>query len=100
MSGGFPGGNDSTSSDNETLESDIAISGINAYAYISGVQNESFTIKDGTYFDEDTNDKAMISYEFAELNSLKVGDKFKIKNIYTEKTIELEVIGIYDTYSK
>ena len=102
---GMPGGDfggrgnrsSSSSESSSTLDGDITISGINAYAYISGVQNESFTIKDGTYFDEDSNDKAMISYEFAELNELKVGDKFKIKNVYTEKTIELEVVGIYDT---
>ena len=86
----------SESSSESKLDKDITISGISAYAYISGVQNESFKIKDGTYFDEDSTDKAMISYEFAELNSLKVGDKFKIKNVYTEKTVELEVIGIYD----
>ena len=84
------------SSSKSKLDKDITISGVSAYAYISGVQNESFTIKDGTYFDEDSTDKAMISYEFAELNSLKVGDKFKIKNVYTEKTVELEIIGIYD----
>ena len=86
-----------SSSSSSKLDSDITISGINAYAYIAGVQNETITIKDGTYFDEDSNNKAMISYEFAELNSLKVGDKFKIKNAYTEKAIELEVIGIYDS---
>lgn len=98
--GGGPGGfgrRDMGSSDDATLDSDITIYGINAYAYISGVQNESMTIKDGTYFDEDSNDKAMISYEFAELNELEVGEKFTIKNIYTEKEIELEVVGIYDS---
>ena len=94
---GMPGGRSSSSSEETSLDGDITISGINAYAYITGVQNETFTIKDGAYFDEDSNDKAMISYEFAELNDLKVGDKFKIKNVYTEKAIELEVIGIYDT---
>ena len=95
---GMPGSRSGNSSDDDSkLEGDITISGINAYAYISGVQNETFTIKDGEYFDEGSNDKAMISYEFAELNDLKVGSKFKIKNIYTEKAIELEVIGIYDT---
>ncbi len=86
-----------SSSSSSRLDSDITVSGINAYAYIAGVQNETITIKDGTYFDEDSNDKAMISYEFAELNSLKVGDKFKIKNVYTGKAVELEVIGIYDS---
>ena len=94
--GGMPGRGFGSSSDDATLDRDITISGINAYAYISAVKNESMTIKDGTYFDEDSTDSALISYEFAELNSLSVGDKFKIKNIYTEADIELTVIGIYD----
>lgn len=97
MSGFGPGGFSSQSSDDATLDADITISGINAYAYISGVANETITIKDGTYFDEDSDNSAMISYEFAELNSLKTGDTFKLKNIYTEKEITLTVIGIYDS---
>ncbi len=98
--GGMPGGfnfGDSSSDDDSTLDADITISGVNAYAYISGAEDGTLTIKDGTYFDEDSTDSAMISYEFAELNSLKVGDTFKIKNIYTEKSIPLTVIGIYDS---
>lgn len=95
--GGMPGMPGSSSSDDDAaLDSDITISGINAYAYISAVKNDSLTIKDGTYFDEDSTGSALISYEFAELNSLKVGDKFTIKNIYTEADVELTVIGIYD----
>ena len=94
----FPGFNGNSSSSSEsTLDADITISGVNAYAYISGVKNETMSIKDGTYFDEDSSGSAMISYEFAELNSLKVGSEFKLKNIYTEKEITLKVIGIYDT---
>ena len=93
--GGF-GGFSKTSSDT-ALDADITIYGINAYAYISGVKNETVTIKDGTYFDEESENSAMISYEFAELNSLSVGDKFTIKNAYTESGIELSVIGIYDS---
>lgn len=95
MPGGF--GGDSSSSDDSTLDSDITIEGINAYAYIDGVANETITIKEGESFDEDSVDSAMISYEFAELNSLSVGDTFKIKNIYTESSVELTVIGIYDS---
>ena len=93
--GGFPG--TTNSSDDSTLDSDITISGVNAYAYISGVKNETITIKDGTYFDEDSTDSVMISYEFAELNSLSVGETITIKNIYTEDDIKLTVIGIYDS---
>ncbi len=94
---GGAGGFGSRKDDDAELDGDITISGVNAYAYISGVKNESMTIKDGTYFDEDTDDSALISYEFAELNELKVGDTFKIKNIYSTDEIELTVIGIYDS---
>ena len=91
------GGNRNGSSDSSTLDKDITITGINSYAYISAVQNESMEIKDGTYFDEDSENQAMISYEFSELNELNVGDSFTIKNIYTEADITLTVIGIYDS---
>lgn len=92
-------GSTSDNSDS-TLDSDLTISGANAYAYLDGVEDGTLTLKDGTYFDEDSTDSALISYEFAELNSLKVGDSFKIKNIYTEKSITLTVIGVYDTSSE
>lgn len=95
--GGFPGVPGSSSSDDSTLDSDITVSGVNAYAYISGVQNETITIKDGTYFDEDSTDSVLVSYEFAELNSLSAGDTITIKNIYSEDDIKLTVIGIYDS---
>ncbi len=101
MGGGMPGGMGfpgmTQDEDEDTLDADITISGINAYAYINGVESGSFEIKDGTYFDEDSENSALISYEFAELNSLSVGDSFKIKNIYTEECVKLTVIGIYDT---
>lgn len=89
-----------TTTDDTALDADITIQGVNAYAYVDGVEDGTITIKDGTYFDEDSVDSAMISYEFAELNSLKVGDTFKLKNAYTEKSVYLTVIGIYDTSSE
>lgn len=94
---GMPGFGNFSNNSSDTLDSDITISGVNAYAYISGVKNETITIKDGTYFDEDSTDSVMISYEFAELNSLSVGGTFTIKNIYTENEITLTIIGIYDS---
>ncbi|MBQ2639057.1 ABC transporter permease [Candidatus Saccharibacteria bacterium] len=98
MPGGFGGADGKSSSSSSTaLDTDITISGVNAYAYIDGVKNESMTIKDGSYFDEDSTDKALISYEFAELNGLSVGDTFTLKNAYTEAEVSLTVIGIYDT---
>ena len=100
MPGGFPGGSSRSSNDGSVLDKDITITGVNAYAYISGVQNESIEIKDGTYFDESTENQVMISYEFSELNSLKVGDSFVLKNVYSEADITLTVIGIYDNSSQ
>lgn len=99
---GMPGNmfGDTTETDDASLDSDITIEGVNAYAYINGASDGGLTIKDGTYFDEDSLDSVIISYEFAELNSLKVGDTFKLKNIYTEKSVALTVIGIYDTSSE
>ena len=95
--GNFPGAPGSQKSSSSTLDADITISGVNAYAYISGVKNETITIKDGTYFDEESTDKVLVSYEFAKLNSLSVGSTLTIKNIYTEKAITLTIIGIYDS---
>ena len=101
MPGGFPGGGSSRSSnDGSVLDKDITITGVNAYAYISGVQSESMEIKDGTYFDESTANQVMISYEFSELNELKVNDTFILKNVYSEAEITLTVIGIYDNSSQ
>ncbi len=97
---GGPGGGrfeQMTGEDEETaLDQNITISGINAYAYIDGVQNSSMEIKSGNYFDESSDGGVMISYEFAELNELEVGDKITFQNIYDETKIELEVIGVYD----
>ena len=100
MPGGFPGSSSRSSNDGSVLDKDITITGVNAYAYISGVKNESIEIKDGTYFDESTADQVMISYEFSELNDLKVGDTFVLKNVYSEAEITLTIIGIYDNSSQ
>ena len=90
----FPG---NTSSSDTALDADLTISAVNAYAYLDGVQTETITLKDGTYFDEDSTDSVLVSYEFAELNSLQVGDTIKLKNAYTEKSVTLTILGIYDT---
>lgn len=92
---GFGGGREQ--SGETTIDSNLTIQGINAYAYISGVQNETLSLKSGNYFDESSEDKILISYELATLNNLSVGDKITIQNSYTESKISLEIIGIYDT---
>lgn len=91
----------------------ISIIGINSYAFISQVEDKTMDLVEGTYFDENTDGKAIISDELAEENELKVGDKIKLVNkeidmsnfdphsnseptVTSSKTIEIEIIGIYD----
>ncbi|MDD2518644.1 MAG: FtsX-like permease family protein [Bacilli bacterium] len=98
---------------NNSFYGNIQITGINSYAFINEVQNKSMELITGSYFDENTNDKIIISNELATNNNLKVGDKIKLINeeinfenynprsdvepeILNSKEIELEVIGIYD----
>ncbi len=95
--GGFNPFGGSSSSEETALDGDVTISGINAYAYISGVQNESIEIKSGEYFDEDSENGVIISLDFAELNDLEVGGTITLKNVYTEEAVELKVLGIYDS---
>ncbi len=81
--------------DNPAIDSNIAILGINIYAYIDGTENQTIAIKDGTSFDENSKSSALVSSEFAELNSLKVGDIFDLRNVYTQELIPLTLVGIY-----
>lgn len=91
----------------------MSIVGINSYAFINQVQDKTMEIIDGTYFDESTDGKCIISNELATQNDLKVGDKIKLINkeidmdsynprvdsepaVTSSKTIEVEIIGIYD----
>lgn len=92
--GGGPGSN---LTDEETeLESDITIQGINSYAFISAVKNETMKLTSGTYFDESTNDQAIISYDLAEANGLSVGDSITLQNVYDSSAHSIKIIGIYD----
>lgn len=91
----------------------ISVMGINSYAFITEVSNKTMELIEGTYFDENTFGKAIISSELAELNSLKLGDVIKLINeeidmenydfrsgsdpkVKSSETYELEVIGIYE----
>jgi len=78
------------------LESDITISGINSYAFITGVKNESMKITSGDYFDESTDGQVIISFDLATSNSLEVGDTISLQNIYDSVAKEVKIIGIYD----
>jgi len=75
---------------------DVQIIGINSYAFISQVKDSTMKLIDGTYFDETTEDKVIISYELANANELKVGDKISLENVETKNIYELEISGIYE----
>ena len=96
-----------------SIYGNMSIVGINSYAFISEVQGKIMDLVDGTYFDETTNGKAIISDELAQENELKVGDKIKLVNkeidmsnynprsnedptVTSSETFEVEIIGIYD----
>ncbi len=95
----FPGGGMPRmgGSNSETeLEGDVTLSGINAYAFINAVQNDTMKITDGKYFDETTDNQVIISYDLAKSNSLKVGDTITLQNVYDSTSHEVSIIGIYD----
>jgi len=94
--GGMRGGSSGAEAVEPQLEGDIAVQGINAYAFIAGVQNETMKLSSGNYFDEGSTDQAIISYDLAESNGLKVGDKITMQNIYDSTAHQVTVIGIYD----
>jgi len=76
---------------------DIQIEGVNSWAFVDGVSSGTMTISSGKYFDETTDNSAMISYDLASADNLKVGDTITIENVYTETTESVTIIGIYDT---
>lgn len=94
--GGMRGGFGSDEEETTQLEGDITISGINSYAFIGSVQNDTMKITDGEYFDEDNDDQAIISYDLATSNSINVGDTITLQNIYDSSSKSVKVIGIYD----
>ena len=98
MGGGGPGGMDKQSSSTTTTGT-YTIYGINAYAYVEGVDEGSTFLKSGDYFDESSTDSVLISVDLAEKNNLSVGSSITFTNIYTSKDVKLKVIGIYDSSS-
>jgi putative ABC transport system permease protein len=80
-----------------SLSGDFSIQGVNAYAFIPAVKNNELELGSGTYFDETSENAALISYDLAILNDLSVGDTLQFKNVYDESEVTLSVIGIYDS---
>jgi len=84
------------SAETSVVTSDTTIQGINSYAFISQVGDGTMTLSSGTYFDENTDNKVIISYDLATSNSLKVGDTIQLENVYTQTMVPVGVIGVYD----
>ncbi len=73
----------------------LQITGINSYAFIPEVENNTYEITEGTYFDESTNNQIIISYELALLNNLTVGSIIELQNQETLVNYQYEIIGIF-----
>ncbi len=78
-------------------QGDFKLTGFSADAAMEDFNTGVSTIKEGSMFDEDTEDMVcVISSELATYNNISVGDKITLQNITCEdETYELEVVGIY-----
>ncbi|MDR2064083.1 MAG: ABC transporter permease [Candidatus Nomurabacteria bacterium] len=74
---------------------DTTVQGINSFDFVSGVEDGSITIFDGTGFNETTENGAVISKELADANSLSVGGELKLKTTADETEQTYTIIGIY-----
>ncbi|MBO5530764.1 MAG: FtsX-like permease family protein [Bacilli bacterium] len=72
----------------------LDIEGINTFKLQDGYSTGNIELSDGKAFEEEDDDKVIISYELATTNDLSVGDKIKVKDSDGESH-ELEIIGIY-----
>ncbi|MGG7076701.1 ABC transporter permease [Clostridium sardiniense] len=82
---------------------DITLDGILNLKDVSAFINEEDTLVDGSGITSDDKDKnvAVIEKTLADQNSLKVGDKIKVKSTQdSTKTVELKIIGIYQNSSE
>ena len=94
---------DNSSSSNESFDkpgmgkmknNGLEIEGINTFKLQDDYTSGTIELTSGNAFEEEDNDKVIISYELATTNDLKVGDKIKVKDSDGESH-ELEIIGIY-----
>lgn len=82
---------------------DVTLDGILNLKDVSAFINEEDTLVDGSGITSDDKDKnvAVIEKTLADQNSLKVGDKIKVKSTQdSTKTVELNIIGIYKDSSE
>ncbi len=71
------------------------VTGINSYAFIPGIDTGAIELTEGTFFDETTDNKVVISYELAEENDLEIGSTLELENTESEEVFEYEIIGIF-----
>ena len=76
------------------MNSGLQVKAINTFKLEDNYVNGTIKLINGEAFDETKDDTAIISYELATENNLKVGDKITITSS-DDKDVELEIIGIY-----
>ncbi|MBE5106689.1 ABC transporter permease [Bacillus thuringiensis] len=89
-----------SSSDTEIdMNSSFMIEGVRKTALQESFKNGKSKIIDGEPITEQMKDQnvALMEKRLAELNNLKVGDKVKVQSGGKKETLEVEIIGIYET---
>ncbi|MBJ8052302.1 ABC transporter permease [Bacillus cereus] len=89
-----------SSSDTEIdMNSSFMIEGVRKTALQESFKNGKSKIIDGKPITEQMKDQnvALMEKRLAELNNLKVGDKVKVQSGDKKETLEVEIIGIYET---
>lgn len=71
----------------------VMLNGITASKSNIDFKSEVLKLEKGRHIEENDNNKIMIHEKFAELNNVNLGDKIKLSQ--EDKTLELEVVGIY-----
>ena len=72
----------------------LQVISINTFDLDDNYKNKKIELVDGTSFDEDDVDVAIISYELATNNDLNINDEIKLKDSNDEEH-SLKIIGIY-----
>ncbi|MGE6401640.1 ABC transporter permease [Bacillus cereus] len=81
------------------MNSSFMIEGVRKTALQESFKNGKSKIIDGNPIIEQMKDQnvALMEKRLAELNNLKVGDKVKVQSGDKKETLEVEIIGIYET---
>ncbi|WP_336821094.1 ABC transporter permease [Bacillus thuringiensis] len=81
------------------MNSSLIIEGVRKTALQESFKNGKSKIIDGKPITEQMQDQnvALIEKRLAEQNNLKVGDKVKVQSGDKKETLEIEIIGIYET---